>query len=122
MRAFVRKGLGNGETDALACSGDHRYLSGEVEVHGLSSRRSPARCWRRDQDVAKPVWAGWGLVKRWANASGVGDLAPAAVGGERVPAARHLDHLGHAGVALLVLVGGAGDRRRSGMVLLAGDE
>src|SRR5271165_1679544 len=52
----------------------------------------------------------------------VSDLAPAAVDGERVPAAGHLDHLGHAGVALLVLVGGAGDRRRRGVVFLAGDE
>jgi len=33
--------------------------------------------------------------------------------------AQPIDHLGHAGVALLVLVGGPGDRRRRSMVLLA---
>src|ERR1700722_1952398 len=53
---------------------------------------------------------------------GVGDLAPAAVDDPRVPAAGALDHLGHAGVALLVLVGGTRDRRRRGVVFLAGDE
>src|SRR5215469_13959926 len=52
----------------------------------------------------------------------VGDLAPAVVDGERMPAPGHLGHLGYSGIALLVLVGGAGDRRRSGVVLLAGDE
>src|SRR6516165_2715408 len=52
----------------------------------------------------------------------VGDLAPAVVDGERMPAPGHLGHLGYSGIALLVLVGGAGDRRRGGMVLLAGDE
>ena len=52
----------------------------------------------------------------------VGDLAPAAVDGERVAAALDLDDLGHARVALLVLVGGVGDRPGDGVVLLAGDD
>src|SRR5271165_2796922 len=53
---------------------------------------------------------------------GVGDLPPAAVDGQRVAAAAHLNDLGHVLVVLLVLVGGIGDRPRDGVVLLAGDE
>src|SRR6266508_2660623 len=44
------------------------------------------------------------------------------VDGERVPAVGHLDDFGHALVVLLLLVGGVGDRRRHGVVPLAGDD
>src|SRR6266540_5175725 len=50
---------------------------------------------------------------------GVGDLPPAAVDCERVPAVRDLGDLGHALVALLPLVGGVRDRPRDRVVLLA---
>ena len=53
---------------------------------------------------------------------GVGDLAPAAVDGQRVPAVLDLDDLGHAFVVLLLLVGGVGDRPGHGVVLLPGDD
>src|SRR4051812_31641033 len=52
----------------------------------------------------------------------VGDLAPAAVDRERVPAVLDLDDLGHALVVLLLLVRGVRDRPRDRVVLLAGDD
>src|SRR6266487_462689 len=53
---------------------------------------------------------------------GVADLAPSAVDGQRVAAVGHLDDLGDAGVVLLLLVGGVGDRPGHGVVLLPGDD
>ena len=53
---------------------------------------------------------------------GLGDLLPAAVDHERVPAVRQLLDLRDPGVALLALVGGVGDRPRDRVVLLAGDD
>src|SRR5215218_4331390 len=53
---------------------------------------------------------------------GVGDFAPAAVDDQRVSMAGDLLDLGHAGVVLLLLVGGVDDRPRDGVVQLAGDE
>ena len=52
----------------------------------------------------------------------VGDVAPAVVDGERVAPAGDLSNLGHALVVLLILVGGFGNRRWNGVVLLAGDD
>jgi len=52
----------------------------------------------------------------------VGDLAPAVVDSERVASAGDLRNLGDALVVLLILVGGFGDRRWNGVVLLAGDD
>src|SRR5215217_7922283 len=52
----------------------------------------------------------------------VGDLTPAAVDGQRVSPAGDLLDLGHAGVVLLLLVGGVDDRRRDGVIQLAGEE
>src|ERR1700761_3496856 len=53
---------------------------------------------------------------------GVGDLAPAAVDRERVPAVGYLDDLGHPWVALLALERGVRDGPRHGVVLLAVDD
>ena len=52
----------------------------------------------------------------------LGDFLPAAVDRERVAAARHLDDLGHALVALLLLERRVRDRPGDGVVLLAGDD
>src|SRR5215216_2719655 len=52
----------------------------------------------------------------------VGSLTPAAVDDQRVAVAGDLLDLGHARVVLLLLVGGVDDRRRDGVVPLAGDK
>jgi hypothetical protein len=52
----------------------------------------------------------------------IGDLAPAAVDRERVPAIGNLDDLCHSLAALLLFVGGVGDREWDRVVLLAGDD
>src|SRR5438034_11468945 len=52
----------------------------------------------------------------------VGDLAPAAVDRERVPAVGNLVNLGHAGIVLLLLERGVRDRPRDGVVLFAGED
>src|SRR5215472_6081994 len=51
-----------------------------------------------------------------------GDLPPAGVDRERVPPARHLDDLGHAVVALLLLVCRVRDRPRNRMVRVGRDD
>src|SRR5712692_2984001 len=53
---------------------------------------------------------------------GVGDLAPAAVDGERVPAAGDRDELRDRLVPLLAVVGGLRDRRRHGVILVPDDD
>ena len=53
---------------------------------------------------------------------GVGNLPPAGVNRQRVPAARHLDDLGHALIALLLLVGRVGDRPGDRMVRVGLDD
>src|SRR5215217_4045701 len=52
----------------------------------------------------------------------VGGLTPAVVDDQRVPVAGDLLDLGHTRVVLLLLVGGVDDRRRDGVVPLAGDK
>src|SRR5580704_4882930 len=52
----------------------------------------------------------------------LGDLSPAGVDRKRVPAARHLDNLGHALVALLLFVGRVRDRPRDRMVRVGRDD
>src|SRR6266498_4546225 len=86
--------------------------------------------WRRPTASASPRPRSRALaVKGWVVArpldetlderqGGVGDLAPAAVDGEGVPAVLDLDDLGHALVVLLLLVGRVGDRPRDGVVPL----
>src|SRR5262249_46219896 len=49
----------------------------------------------------------------------LGYLAPAAVDGESMAAARHLDDLGHSGIPLLLLEGGVGYRPGDRVVLFA---
>src|SRR3954453_20594462 len=53
---------------------------------------------------------------------GVADLAPAAVNRQRVATVRNRFDLGYARVALLLVVGGAGDRPGDRVVLLAVDD
>src|SRR4051812_22732870 len=49
----------------------------------------------------------------------LGDLAPAAVDRQGVPAVGHAGDFGHSGIALLLLEGGLDDRPRNGVVSLA---
>src|SRR5262245_57506119 len=52
----------------------------------------------------------------------LGDLPPAGVDGQSMPAARHLDDLGHSRVALLLLVGRVRDRPGNCMVRVGRDD
>src|SRR5262252_4068254 len=52
----------------------------------------------------------------------LGDLPPAGVDCQRVPAVRHLDDLGHALVAFLLFVGRVRDRPGNRMVRVGGDD
>ncbi len=52
----------------------------------------------------------------------VGHVAPAVVDDERVTTIGNLDELGHALVALLLLVGGIGNRRGDGVILGSFDD
>src|SRR5262245_9413206 len=51
-----------------------------------------------------------------------GDVTPAGVDRQRMPAVRHLDDLGHALIALLLLVGRVGDREGDRMIRVGGDD
>src|SRR5260370_9397390 len=53
---------------------------------------------------------------------GLGHFTPAVVNGQGMPATRYFMDLSHAGILLLLLVGGMGDRPRHGVVVLAGDD
>jgi hypothetical protein len=52
----------------------------------------------------------------------LGDLAPAGVDRQRVPASRHLDDLGHALIAPLLFVGGVRDRPGDRLVRVGRDD
>src|SRR5262245_24847425 len=52
----------------------------------------------------------------------LGDLPPPGVDRQRVPAARHLDHLGHALVALLLLVCRVRYRKRDRLIPIGRDD
>src|SRR5260370_968232 len=52
----------------------------------------------------------------------LGHFTPSVVNGQGMPAAGYFTNLGHAGILLLLLIGGMGDRPRHGVVVLAGDD
>src|SRR5947199_10448473 len=53
---------------------------------------------------------------------GLGHITPSMVNCQGVPAAGYFTDLSHAGILLLFLIGGMGDRPRHGVVVLAGDD
>src|SRR6266550_9260140 len=59
---------------------------------------------------------------RYEREGGLGHFTPAVVNGQGMPAARYFVDLRHAGILLLLLVGGMGNRPRHGVVVLARDD
>ena len=53
---------------------------------------------------------------------GLGHFTPSVVNRQGMPAVGYFADLGHAGILLLLLVGGMGNRPRHGVVVLAGDD
>src|SRR5947199_2038095 len=53
---------------------------------------------------------------------GLGHFTPSVVNGQGMPAAGYFTNLSHAGILLLFLIGGMGDRPWDGVVVLAGDD
>jgi hypothetical protein len=97
MRALIGQSGRGREADALAGPSYNRDLPLQTKIH-----RVPLLPW---QGAAEPLHEGECRVR---------DLAPAAVDGERVPAAWHLHELCHASIARLALVGGVRDCRGNG--------
>src|SRR5260370_31971116 len=99
----------------MAMAATDRHLLAPFQTAGAATRG----CSCRTGGVA--CGSGLGVLLDEGQ-GGVGDVPPAVVDGQRMPAAGDLDDLGHVGVALLPLVGGVGDGPRRAVVPPAVDD
>jgi len=82
--------------------------------------QAPAKLALRSSDM--PRLLAFPKLLRDEGERSLGHFSPAVVDDQGMPAIGHLADLGHAGIFLLLLVGGIGDRHRGGVVFLARDD